>query len=425
MSTIILKQSTLKGQVHIPASKSHTIRAIALASLAKGTSIIRRPLNSFDTRAAINAYRQLGAKIVEEDTLITIEGIDGVVMPPDDIINVLNSGTTLRIALGSAALLSEGYAVFTGDEQIRSRPMGPLCRSLNDLGATVLSTRNNGRCPIIVSGRLRGGETILESVTSQYLTCLLINAPCAKADTTIHVSVLNEVPYVYITLKWLKELGIVVEHNESLSEVFIPGGQGYPHFDRSIPADFSSATFFLAAGALHNNCILVKGLDMSDPQGDKAVVDYLKDMGASIRFTSEGINVTGGELVGREIDLNATPDALPMMATLACFMKGKTLLRNVPQARLKETDRISVMTEELSKMGANIQELPDGMSIEGGQLKGTEVCGHKDHRVVMALAIAGLSSLGETVIRDTEAVGVTYPEFFKTLESLGAHITYL
>ncbi|MGA1823169.1 MAG: 3-phosphoshikimate 1-carboxyvinyltransferase [bacterium] len=425
MSTISIKKSELKGQVQIPGSKSHTIRAIALASLADGTSIIKSPLDSFDTQAAINAYRSLGADITKEDDRITIKGVNGAVKPPEDIIDVLNSGTTLRIALGSAALLAEGYAVLTGDEQIRSRPMGPLCKSLNDLGAHVFSTQNNDKCPIVVGGMLRGGVTTLEAITSQYLTSLLINGPLAEADIRILVPVLHEKPYVYITLNWLKELGIKVGHNKDLSEVLIPGCQGYKSFEKSIPADFSSATFFLAAGAIHNNSILVKGLDMNDPQGDKAVIDYLKQMGATVSFEPEGIRVEAGELIGNEIDLNATPDALPMMAVLACFAQGKTSLRNVPQARLKETDRIAVMAKELGKMGAKITEMDDGLIIEEAPLTGTEVCGHKDHRVVMALSIAGLSSRGETIINDIEAVGVTYPGFFKTLESLGAHLRHV
>ena len=418
----ITRKSQLIGGVQIPGSKSHTIRAIALASLAKGKSVIKRPLDSFDTKAAINAYTMLGAQIFQKKDCININGLGGKIKTPDDIINVLNSGTTLRIALGSAGLLTEGLAVFTGDDQIRSRPMGPLCRSLTDLGADVSSTRNNNQCPLVIGGTVKGGKTTIEAVTSQYLTSLLINTPLAKCDTHIHISLLNEVPYVNITLNWLKELGIKVEYNEDLSDFLVFGGQSYKNFEKIIPADFSSATFFIAAGAIGENNILVKGLDINDPQGDKDVIEYLKYMGANVSFEPSGIRVQAGDLLGRELDLNATPDALPMMAALGCLAHGNTILRNVPQARLKETDRIAVMAHELSKMGARIKELPDGLSIEHSELHGNEVSGHMDHRVVMALSIAGLASNGETIISDTEAVGVTYPNFFDSLKSLGADI---
>lgn len=418
----ITRKSQLSGEVQIPGSKSHTIRAIAIASLAKGKSIIKNPLNSFDTKAAINAYTMLGAQICQKKDCIIINGLNGKIKIPDDIINVLNSGTTLRIAIGSSALLTEGLAVFTGDDQIRSRPMEPLCCSLRDLGANVSSTKNNNQCPLIIGGIIKGGKTTIEAVTSQYLTSLLINTPLAERDTHIHVSLLNEAPYVNITLNWLKELDIKIEYNEDLSNFSIFGGQSYKNFEKVIPADFSSATFFLAAGALDKNNILVKGLDINDTQGDKEVIEYLKYMGANVSFEPSGIRVQTGNLLGRELDLNATPDALPMMAALGCLAHGQTMLRNVPQARFKETDRIAVMACELSKMGAKIKELPDGLCIEHSELFGAEVSGHMDHRVVMALSIAGLASSGETIITDSEVVGVTFPDFFDRLKALGADI---
>jgi 3-phosphoshikimate 1-carboxyvinyltransferase len=210
-----------------------------------------------------------------------------------------------------------------------------------------------------------------------------------------------------------------VEAADDWSEFHIPGGQTYLPVDRRIPGDFSSATFFLAAGAMGDNEVYSSGLDMGDTQGDKAVVDYLKQMGAEVRIEAEGINVRAKDLVGCEIDMNATPDALPMMAVLGCFAKGTTRLVNVPQARLKETDRIAVMHQELSKMGAKITELPDGLIIEQSDLRPAEVEGHDDHRVVMSLAIAGSMLTGTTTINGCEAMNITFPTFCEALVVLG------
>jgi len=320
--------------------------------------------------------------------------------------------------MGSAALLADGMAVFTGDHQIRSRPAGPLAKALTDLGATARSTRSNGCAPIVVEGRLNGGVTTIEAVTSQYLTSLLMCTPLADNDSTIRVSLLNEAPYVEITLDWLKRQGITIQH-DSLTEFHVPGGQQYKPVNRRIPGDFSSATFFLAAGAIGANDVTCVGLDMTDTQGDKAVIDYLRQMGAKVDVSNNQVRIRPGSLTGCEIDLNATPDALPMMAVLACFAQGTTRLVNVPQARLKETDRIAVMREELEKMGAIINEMPDGLEISQSELHGAHVDGHDDHRVVMSLAIAGTNATGSTVINGYEAVSITYPGFLEALTRIG------
>lgn len=418
---LIVTPSRLSGSVSIPGSKSHTIRAVAIASLADGRSAIRAPLSSADTEAAVVAYRALGAGIEQNDDTWLIDGIAGRPRVAIEQIDVLNSGTTLRIAAGSAALLTEGMISFTGDAQIQRRPISPLLQSLNDLGARAASTRNNGCAPITISGTLRGGRTTIEAVTSQYLSSLLINTPLADGDTEIDVPLLNEKPYVYITLDWLDRGGITLERDE-LRRFRVPGGQLYKPLDIRVPADFSSATFFLAAGALGQNEILVRGLDMNDTQGDKAVVDYLRQMGADLTVTDEGIRVRPGDLRGCELDLNATPDALPMMAVVSCFAKGTTMLTNVPQARLKETDRIAVMCEELTKLGARISEKPDGLVIEQSELRGAAVEGHDDHRVVMSLAVAGSAITGETRISTAEAMKVTYPTFVDSMRALGGHL---
>lgn len=418
---LFVERSRLSGRVRIPASKSHTIRAVAIGSLASGTSRLRNPLASADPLAAVDVYRMFGAGITLGDEW-TIEGTGGVPRLPDDVLDVRNSGTTLHISMGTAALI-DGYTVFTGDDQIRNRPSGALIDALNQTGAQAFSTRANGRPPLVIRGPMRGGTITLDgSKSSQYLTSLLINCPLAEGDTEIAVTNQCETPYVEITLRWLDEQGIRYER-AGFEKFFIPGGQSYRAFDKSIPGDFSSATFFLCAAAITGSELLLLGLDMNDAQGDKAVAGMLAEMGAEITQLPDGIRIRGGWLKGGEFDLCDTPDALPAMAVTACFAQGETRLVNVAQARAKETDRIRVMREELTKMGGHIEELPDGLVIQGTGLHAARVNGHHDHRVVMALAIAGLACDGVTQVETAESVSVTFPDFAELMRSVGATMT--
>jgi len=418
-----VRKSQLTGQVAIPASKSHTIRAVAVASLAHGTSTVHRPLVSSDAISAISCYSQLGASIDTtgpERWLIT--GTNGNIASPSDIIDVGNSGTTLRLGLGSAALARPGQRItFTGDSQIQARPLQPLMAAINVLGGKCHSVRGNGMAPVEVEGRLKGGKVSVECKTSQYLSSLLLAAPLADGDTEIEVTLLNEPDYVRLTMDWLDIQGIRYESND-LKWFRVTGGQGYKAFDRAIPADFSSATFFLCAAALLGCEITLSGLDFSDSQPDKAVVDYLRDMGAAVRTDGRSVTIKGAGLRGIDIDMNKTPDALPAMAVAAAFAQGTTRFLNVPQARMKETDRIACMAQELSKMGIRAEELPDGLIVHGGRPHAATLDGRSDHRIVMALAIAGLAMGGETVVETAEAMSVTFPTFVDLMQSLGADL---
>jgi len=419
---LFTQKSTLKGRVSIPGSKSHTIRAVAIAALADGQSRIRRPLISSDTFSAVECYRSLGAKIdISNPNIWVVDGTGGKICAHNKTIDVGNSGTTLSIALGSAALGSENEQItFTGDKQTKNRPMGSLIHSLNDLGGKVAAVYNNGCAPITVSGRLKGGRTSIECFTSQFLSSLLMACPLAEGDTHIDVPLLNEPDYVQMTLDWLNRQKIRYE-KDCLRRFFIAGGQYYTAFDEIIAADFSSATFFLCAAALCGDDVLIQGLDFADSQPDKAVADYLKAMGAELRQEADGVRVRKSALRGIEIDMNRTPDALPAMAVTAAFAEGTTRLVNVPQARKKETDRIACMAAELKKIGAEVEELPDGLIIRGGRrLAAAPVTGHDDHRIVMAMAVAGLMLPTPLEIDTAEAMNVTFPEFVTLMNALGA-----
>lgn len=416
---LVVERSRLRGKVLIPASKSHTIRAVVIAALAEGASLIRNPLDSFDTAAAVGAARAFGATVEQSSGLWKVTGVAGRVRTPDNVVDVLNSGTTLYLMMSTAAL-SEGYAVLTGDESIRSRPAQPLIDALNSLGVQAFSTRLDGKCPIVVRGPLRGGEAVVRAVTSQYVSSLLLNCPLGQGRTVLSVTELNERPYVRMTLDWLDSQSIRYEANDALTHFVIPGGQIYRGYERQVPGDFSSATFFLVAAAATGSELTLEGLDMNDSQGDKAVVDMLRRMGAEVEVTGNAVRIRGRGLTGTELDLNATPDALPALAVAGCAAEGETRLVNVPQARVKETDRIAVMCAELARMGADIEELPDGLAIRHSRLTGASLHGHSDHRVVMALAVAGLCAGGVTRIDTAESAGVTFPNFVELMRTVGA-----
>ncbi len=412
------QKSSLKGKVRIPASKSHTIRALIIATLADGESELLNPLNSGDTKSCCKTCEALGAEIQYFDDKWIVKGTGGNLKNTKGVIDVGNSGTTLYITLSAAALGQSSYE-FTGDYQIQRRPSTPLLNSLNDLGVEAKSVKGNGCAPITVRGPIQGGETVIECQTSQYLSSLLLCCPLAKGDSVINVPLLNEQPYVEMTLDWLTRQGIKFK-NAEFKKFKVFGNQNYNSFSREIPADFSSATFFLVAAAITNSEVTLLGLDMNDSQGDKAVVEMLKKMGAKIDVGDDFVKVSGGKLNGAVLDLNSTPDAIPAMAVAACFATGETRLVNVPQAREKETDRIAVMCKELKKLGADIEELPDGLVIKNSKLKGGDVCGHDDHRVVMAMAVAGLRAETPVIVDSAEAMDITFPNFVELMNSLGA-----
>jgi len=440
---LIVKKSRLKGTVLIPSSKSHTIRAVAIGSLASGKSTIHKPLTSGDTQAAVNCYRVLGAEINAADpNLWKVTGTGGKIKIPQEVVDVGNSGTTLNIAIGSASLVKKGQTIrFTGDQQTQSRPVGPLLNSLNELGAHCLSVKNNGKAPVKISGQIIGGRASIACSTSQYLSSLLLCTPLAANDTDIDVTLLNEPGYVQMTLDWLDKQGIKYE-NEQMRRFKVKGNQSYRAFDAAIPADFSSATFFLCGAALIGDEVTLLGLDFKDSQPDKAVVDYLKAMGANITIQPNSITVKAAPLHGVEIDMNRTPDALPAMAVTAAFAEGETRLVNVPQARGKETDRIKCVAEELKKLSVDVEELPDGLIVRGkkprlkggakylapsldsrkaGSLTGGLVLdGRSDHRIVMALSLAGVAMDDGCVIDTAEAMNVTFPDYVKLMKNIGA-----
>ena len=417
-----INPSLLSGSIAIPPSKSHTIRALLVAALADGTSVIRTPLMHGDGASAVRAAAALGAQVTCRGNDLAIKGIGKNVNSGHEAFDMGNSGTSTNLFMSAAALGSKPRR-FDGDASLRSRPFRPLLCALEKLGATYSPASPKGDLPFVIKGPIKGGKTTVNGISSQFVSSLLFTCPLLGEDTEIVVENLQERPYVELTLWWLKKQGIIVSCSDDLSLIHIPGGQRYCPFDRAIPADFSGATFAACAAAIAGGNLTLTGLDFSDPQGDKGVFDVLERMGASVIYGRDGVVISGGAtLRGRTIDLNAMPDTLPALSVVACAAEGETRFINVAQARIKETDRIAVMKEELAKMGAAVTEHEDGLTIRHSELKGTQVSGRDDHRVVMALALAGMIAQGETVIDTAEAAAVTYPGFVEDFRKIGAEI---
>jgi 3-phosphoshikimate 1-carboxyvinyltransferase len=452
----IVTPRRFEESVRVPASKSHTIRRLIIASLSGGVSEIEGPLDSLDARSCVSVCRGLGAEIDEhrEDdpfcpnppgggggklTRWTVRGFPGASGADEDgkgragaqALDAGNSGTTLYLALAAAAL-GRRPVTFTGDEQLGRRGAAPLLDALSGLGIRVES--RNGCVPITVQGPWKGGHVSLPCPTSQYLSALLLSSPLAPAGTVTEISVplLNERPYIEMTLSYLEAQSIPHEKTDDFSYFRIPGGSSYGPVPGPVPADFSSAAFSAAAAAVSGGRALLIGLDPADTQGDKIFFDMLARMGCGVTWEHAGLAVScPGKLRGGVFDLNAAPDTLPALAAVAAFAEGDTVLANVAHARIKETDRIAVMAAELGKLGIACDERPDGLVIHGNprlrsgaeERTGTEerprpsgrspvsLDGRGDHRVVMALAAAALAA-GPAEIEGAQAADVTYPGFW-------------
>jgi 3-phosphoshikimate 1-carboxyvinyltransferase len=411
--------SKIKGRVDAPPSKSYTHRALIMASLSKSSRVFK-PLISDDTCATFRACESIGASITKVRDEFIVDGVGGKPEVPENVIDCANSGTTLRFMVAVCSLI-DGISILTGDSSLRKRPNTPLVDALNELGAHVESSKQNGAAPIVVKGVLRGGRSnIISPISSQFISALLIACPLCQNDTTLNVHDIRSRPYVEMSLELLKKARINVITD--FREFMIPGAQEYSDMDFYVPGDFSSASFHLAAAAITNSKLTVNSLTKSR-QGDERIVDILKEMGARVEWKDDEVTIDGAELKGIKIDASDVPDLVPILAVLGTFAKGKTEICNVAHLRYKETDRLVAMTTELSKMGIDIRGTGESLIIKGGTKPvGTRLHGYGDHRIVMALTVAGLASEGETQIDTAESTNVSYPDFFDDLFALGANI---
>ncbi len=412
--------SSVRGRVRAPPSKSYTHRAFLLAALSGGPCGIERPLYSEDTEATLAAIEALGASAERTKDGVRIEC--GGLCVPSRAIDARNSGTTLRLLTGVAALL-DGSTVLTGDESLRKRPMGPLLDGLRQLGARARAHGADGRPPVEVTGPMRGGSaTVPGSVSSQFLSSLLIACPLAAAPTHLHVTppILSE-PYVEVTQHLVRRFGVDVPGEGT--DYDIPGGQHYRARDFEVPGDFSSAAFLLVASAVSDGDAVVQGLDASLPQGDRRIVELLREFGADVAVKPDAVGVRGGSLQAQTVDIGATPDLFPVLAVLASQARGESRFVNGAHLRLKESDRIDSTVAFLKAMGADIQGTPDGCVVRGpARLQGAVVDSLGDHRILMAAAVAGLVAASPVEITEPDAYRVSYPTFLEDFRALGADL---
>lgn len=428
MKTLIVKKSQLAHEIQVPSSKSQTHRAILFGSLAKSKSVVRYPLNSQDSLAMIEACRHLGAKIEIHENHLDIHGVGGKIVGSEDVINAHNSGIVLRFVAAIAALGSQPI-VITGDHSIRhQRSMQTMLHSLKQLGAKkAISTREEGFAPIIIQGPIKPGRCqIADGSDSQNVSPLLIAG--AFLDGALEVEVYNpgEKPWIDMTLDWLKRLGVPYQ-NHHYEKYIVQGIGSYSGFEYTVPGDWSSAAFPIAAALVTQSELTIKNLDIFDLQGDKKIVDIFTQMGARflIDDKKKTIRVSAGEqLRGVTVDINDCIDAITIIAAVACYAEGETRIVNAAVARQKECDRIACMAVELNKMGAHVQETADGLIVKGAALKGTRVLSHGDHRMAMSLAVAGMGAKGETQIHEAGCMGKTYPSFVTDFQNMGAHLEY-
>lgn len=423
MTYYTVASSKLSGTIKIPASKSHTLRAILLASLATGISKITDYLPSPDTEAMIAACRQLGAIIESTETVITVQGNKGKPTLADDVINVGNSGQVLRFVAAIAAL-NEGYTVLTGDHSVRyNRPIQPLIEGLTGLGATCISTKNDGHAPLLVKGPLTSGITHLAGEDSQPVSALLMVSAFLSGTTTIKVRNPGEKPWIALTLDWLDKLGIAYTH-DNFESYTIKGKPKLDAFNYRVPGDFSSLAYPLVAALITHSSLTISNVAIHDIQGDKKVIDLLQQMGAVITISDKTLQVKPSfSFQGITIDINECIDALPILAVMGCYAKGTTRLLNAGIARKKESDRLAAITRELKKMGAKIEEEPTALTIHESPLKGAVMDSHHDHRIALALTVAALGASSVSTITNITCIAKSYQNFHAKMNDLGAQIT--
>ena len=412
-----MDQSVPRGRVHgsltPPSSKSYAQRALAVSLLAQGHTVLRKLDFCQDTLSALGCIHTLGAEVIEldEQTL----SIGGGLAPRETTLHVGESGLASRLFTPIASLAERPIRI-VGRGSLLERPMQMMIEPLKHLGVRVED--NRGYLPFEVCGPLRGGETEVDgSVSSQFITGLLLALPMAAIDTTLHVEKAVSTPYLDMTIDTAKRFGLDIFHRD-YHEFYIPGGQRYRGLDLTIEGDWSAAAMLLVAGAVAGE-VCVKNLSALSKQADTAVLDALARAGAEITIEGDSITAARRELHGFEFDATQCPDLFPALAVLAAAAEGETTLYGTSRLTHKESNRAETIAEEFSKIGIAVDISEENiMRIQGGMIHATEVESHNDHRIAMALAVAGLISDGVMQIHGAECVAKSYPDFFEQLESI-------
>ncbi len=409
----------VSGTIRPPGSKSLTNRALVVAALAEGTSHLTGVLDSRDTQVMIDSLRRLGIAVEHSpaDCSIVVSGCSG--RPPVAVADLWleNSGTSIRF-LTALCALGRGTFRLDGNARMRERPIGDLLESLRQFGISVAAELGTDCPPVVLtSDGLRGGTTTVNAdVSSQFLSAILMAAPCAASPVEIRLAgeMVSE-PYVEMTWKVMSQFGVNVDRDEPGRYLIRP--QSYRGRSYDIEPDASAASYFFAAAAVTGGEITVEGLTANALQGDVFFVNALERMGCEVTWNAESITVRGRELHGIDIDMNAISDTAQTLACVAPFATGPTRIRNVAHMRHKETDRVAAVVTELQRLGLSVEEHPDGMTIHPGPLQPGTVATYDDHRMAMSFALLGLRVPG-IVIADPGCTSKTYPHYFDDLDRL-------
>lgn len=415
-------RSSINETATIPGSKSITHRALIAAALADGESLLKGSLSCEDTLYTVNGLRELGARIVANENNMKVIGTGGRFEHASGIRSIYlgNSGTSYRLLLSTVSL-AKGRYILNCTPRMQQRPVGELVKALNKLGAKATCTAKEEFPPVYINTKgIRGGRVELRGEqSSQFVSSLLLAAPYAEKDTEIQISgALISRPYVDITIDVMRRFGIQV-HREGYRSFKIPGGQRYASCNISIEGDVSNASYFWAAAAVTGGTVTTRNINpYNTRQGDIAFLDILEQMGSRVEREKDQVTIHGGALSGIEVDMNEMPDMVPTLAAVALFARGKTVVRNVQHLRHKESDRLSSIVLEWSRLGGKVEELPDGLIIHGGQpLSGIPVDPHDDHRMAMSLAVVGLKVPG-VVIANEGCVKKSFPQFWQLWDKL-------
>jgi 3-phosphoshikimate 1-carboxyvinyltransferase len=404
--------------VQVPGSKSYTHRLLIAAALSDGVCRIGNPLRSEDTLLTLAALRCLGTAADEQPEAIVVHGAGGVLAPWAEPIDLGNSGTSMRL-LSGLAILGQGDYCFTGSTRMQERPMAALLNSLRLLGIDARSQRGDGCPPIIIPGGHPNSRrtTIDCGTSSQYLSALLLAAPCLGQGLEIEVShgPVSR-PYIDMTVDIMRLFGIEVVR-DGYTRFQVPGGQAYRAGDHDVEPDASQAGYFWAAGAITGSRVKVQGIRKASSQGDVALAEVFRQMGCRVEHDADGIAVTGGALRAIDVDMGHMPDMVPTLAVVAAFARGTTVIRNVAHLRAKESDRLAAVSQELTRMGIRAETGADELHITGGRPQGATIETYNDHRIAMCFAVAGLKAAG-TKILDEGCVRKSFPNYWDVFATL-------
>ena len=419
MNVVINPTRSVSGVVKVPPSKAQTHRALFAGLLSEGTTSIDNPLSCDDTKASTNAISAMGAKLQFEKEKWRVES-DGMLHPPSGTIDCGESGVTLRFTIPIASLVGVDVRL-TGAPRLMRRPLQPLINAMNQMGVSVVA----GSEVAVKSASVKGGVVnIPGNVSSQFISGLLFAAPLMEEGLEIIVtSLLESRGYVALTIAVMKQHGVNVQTNSEMSYFRVASRQRYRSADHTIPGDYSSAAFLIAAAAVTGSTITVAGLSQNESDPDSAFLHILTQMGVRSTFSRDGLHVEGRRLKASKVNISNCPDLGPVTAVLGTCADGKTEITGAERLRYKESDRLATIASELKSLGAEVQVTQDGLVVSGpSPLRGGTVESHGDHRIAMALAVAALNAKNTVTIRNAESVNKSYPTFFNDIRSLGVEI---